>query len=213
MYFVLPLVSAPTNRLIILAAASLLLLAAGDVTQAVNGTTISDALLAAPVQTAPLTTVEAADIALEADEPVAETRPASLTQLVGSIDADEIGEDSAGSEDMNCLATAVYFESRGEPMEGQLAVAQTIINRVESGRYASTVCGVINQPKQFSYDRSRTPRAGSDWETARAIARIAMDGMWQEVAPRALSFHARRVSPNWAGKTRVATIGNHIFYR
>jgi N-acetylmuramoyl-L-alanine amidase len=212
MYSVFPLISESTNRLIILAAASLLLLAAGDVSQAVNGKSLSESVLAPPAPSAalaPVSTIEAAAVVIEADEPVAETRPATLTQLVASVDTDDVADDS----DLNCLATAVYFESRGEPMEGQLAVAQTILNRVESGRYAPTVCGVINQPKQFSYDRSRAPRAGSDWETARAIARIAMEDMWHEVAPRAISFHARRVAPNWAGKTRVATIGNHIFYR
>jgi N-acetylmuramoyl-L-alanine amidase len=209
---VFPLISESTNRLIILAAASLLLLAAGDVSQAVNGKSLSEAVLAPPAAgaaLAPVSTIEAAAVAVDADETVAETRPASLTQLVASIETDDMVDDN----DLNCLATAVYFESRGEPMEGQLAVAQTILNRVDSGRYAPTVCGVINQPKQFSYDRGRAPRAGSDWETARAIARIAMEDMWHEVAPRALSFHARRVAPNWAGKTRVATIGNHVFYR
>jgi spore germination cell wall hydrolase CwlJ-like protein len=215
MYSVFPLVSASTNRLIILAAASLLLLAAGGVSQAVNGKSLSDAMLAPPATAAPAATVttvvpmsEAIIVGLEADEP-ASTTPASLSQLIATVDADALADDS----DLTCLATAVYFESRGEPMEGQLAVAQTILNRVESGRYAPTVCGVINQPKQFSYDRSRTPQAGSDWETAKAIAHVAMQDMWPEVAPRAISFHARRVAPNWAGKTRVATIGNHIFYR
>ena len=68
-------------------------------------------------------------------------------------------------------------------------------------------------PSQFSYDRSRTPRAGRDWETAEAIAKIAMDDMWAEVAPNAMSFHATYVKPNWAGKTKVAQIGRHVFYR
>jgi spore germination cell wall hydrolase CwlJ-like protein len=210
-------ISAPTNRLIILAAASLLLLAAGDVSQAVNGKSLSDAVLAPAVNhieispevsvVVPMT--EAVAVGLE-DDQAAASAPASLSALVASVDGDAMADSDA---DLNCLATAVYFESRGEPMEGQLAVAQTILNRVESGRYAPTVCSVINQPKQFSYDRSRAPRAGSDWETARAIAHIAMQDMWHEVAPRAVSFHARRVAPNWAGKTRIATIGNHIFYR
>jgi N-acetylmuramoyl-L-alanine amidase len=217
MNLVSPLISGSTNRLIILAAASLLLLAAGDVSQAVNGKSLSDSMLAPAADAAanevsnvavvvPMT--DAIAVGLDADEPIV-TAPASLSQLVATVDADEVADDS----NLDCLATAVYFESRGEPMEGQLAVAQTILNRVESGRYAPTVCGVINQPKQFSYDRSRAPRAGSDWETAQAIAHIAMQDMWQEVAPRAISFHARRVAPNWAGKTRVATIGNHVFYR
>lgn len=207
-----PVFRASTNRLIILAAASLLLLAAGDVSQAVNGTSLSDAVLAPSPNVAVAQVVPMIDVNIvgleNADSVVAE-RPASLSQLVAAIDADAASDD----RDLNCLATAVYFEARGEPMEGQLAVAQTILNRVESGRYAPTVCGVINQPRQFSYDRTRTPRAGQDWETAQAIAHIAMEDMWQEVAPRAVSFHARRVSPKWAGKTRVATIGNHVFYR
>lgn len=220
------LISASTNRLIILAASSLLLLAAGDVSQAVNtagGTEISDRILApvsaaeAAASAAALAATTPADVAaayaasaddtIVTDAPAA--RPASLSLLVAAIDDADIDAD----RDLRCLATAVYFESRGEPMEGQLAVAQTIINRAQSGRYPASICGVINQPKQFSYDRSRAPSAGSDWATAQAIAKIAAADMWHEVAPNALSFHAKRVSPNWAGKTRVATIGNHVFYR
>ncbi|MBC7522091.1 MAG: cell wall hydrolase [Sandarakinorhabdus sp.] len=230
MTFGFPLISASTNRLIVLAASSLLLLAAGDVSQAVNkpaDTNISDSILA-PVSAAEAAAAAAAlaattppDVAAayaadqaanQAEVSTAEVsidRPASLSHLVASIgDAD-----TASDSDIHCLATAVYFEARGEPMEGQLAVAQTILNRVQSGHYAPTVCGVINQPKQFSYDRTRAPSAGNDWETAQAIAKIAARDMWREVAPNALSFHAKRVAPNWAGKTRVATIGNHIFYR
>ena len=221
MTFGFPLISASTNRLIVLAASSLLLLAAGDVSQAVNksaDTNNSDSILApvsaaeAAASAAALAATTPPDVAAAyaADQQnIAADRPASLSHLVASIgDAD-----SAGDSDIHCLATAVYFEARGEPMEGQLAVAQTILNRVQSGRYAPTVCGVINQPKQFSYDRTRAPSAGNDWETAQAIAKIAAGDMWREVAPNALSFHAKRVAPNWAGKTRVATIGNHIFYR
>lgn len=226
MNFGFPLISASTNRLIILAASSLLLLAAGDVSQAVNksaDTNISDSILApvtaaeAAASAAALAATTPPDVAAayaadQADVAAAEVsinRPASLSHLVASIgDAD-----TASDSDIHCLATAVYFEARGEPMEGQLAVAQTILNRVQSGHYAPTVCGVINQPKQFSYDRTRAPSAGNDWETAQAIAKIAARDMWREVAPNALSFHAKRVAPNWAGKTRVAVIGNHIFYR
>jgi spore germination cell wall hydrolase CwlJ-like protein len=140
---------------------------------------------------------------------LAEARPSTLTALISAMEA----VDTASDRELHCLANAVYFESRGEPLDGQLAVAQAILNRVESGRYAASICGVVNQPGQFSFDRSRTPRAGSDWTTARAIAKIAMDDMWHDVAPRAMSFHATYVKPNWAGKTKVAQIGRHIFYR
>ena len=138
-------------------------------------------------------------------------RPARLTTLVAHMD--DAAAAVASDSDLRCLATAVYFESRGEPLEGQLAVAQSILNRVDSGRYASTVCGVINQPRQFSYDRTRAPRAGTDWQTAQAIAQVAIKDLWVAVAPRAMSFHATYVAPNWGGKTRIATIGRHIFYR
>ena len=231
MTFGFPLISASTNRLIVLAASSLLLLAAGDVSQAVSKPVdidISDSILApvsaaeAAASAAALAATTPPDVAAayaadQADVATAESstaevstnRPASLSHLVASIGDTGV----AGDSDIHCLATAVYFEARGEPMEGQLAVAQTILNRVESGRYPPTVCGVINQPRQFTYNRARTPSAGNDWETAQAIARIAARDMWREVAPNALSFHAKRVAPNWAGKIRVAVIGNHIFYR
>lgn len=234
-------ISAPTKRLIILTAASALLLAADNVPQfdrissdrVVGGPAISDDLLApmtaaeASASAAALAATTPADIAaaavanpdvrasdMRAADPAdaaPAARPAKLSTLIARMD--DADDAVAADRDLRCLATAVYFESRGEPVEGQLAVAQAIINRAESGRYANTLCGVINQPKQFSFDRTRTPRAGSDWATAQAIAKIAFDDLWQEVAPKALSFHATHVSPNWRGKTRVAQIGRHIFYR
>jgi N-acetylmuramoyl-L-alanine amidase len=154
----------------------------------------------------------AADFAmmtLLADDSVLASPPLSLAGLAAAVDTDGVTRDG----ELACLATAVYFESRGEPLEGQLAVAQTILNRVESGRFAASICGVINQPRQFSFDRTRAPRPGADWQRAQAIARIAANDLWRDVVPRAIAFHAVRVAPNWAGKTRVATIGNHIFYR
>ena len=225
MNFGFPAISASTKRLIILTAASALLLAAGNVSQAetvVGGPVISDEILApvtaeqAAASAAALAATTPVDVAAAfaahntgADAPV--SRPASLSTLIASVENADTAV--ANDRDLQCLATAVYFEARGEPMEGQLAVAQTILNRVESGRYASTVCGVVDQPHQFSFDRTRAPRSGSDWETAQAIAKIAADSMWRDVAPKAISFHATRVAPNWVGKTRVATIGNHVFYR
>lgn len=114
--------------------------------------------------------------------------------------------------ELRCLATAVYFEARGEPLEGQLAVAQVIINRAESGRYPASVCGVIRQPGQFTFDQARAPR-GSDWSIATAIAAIAAAEHWREVMPKAMSFHASHVAPGWPGKRRLGAIGNHVFYR
>ncbi len=218
--------SSKLGRLVILTAGSALLLAAGSVSDSSSSGTSAlgagatsyiaqgDSVLA-PMSAADAT---AAQAALDATNPAhgepADTdadRPASLSALVASID--DASAAVAKDRDMRCLATAVYFESRGEPLEGQLAVAQAIMNRVVSGRYADNACAVINQPGQFSYNRSASPRAGGAWETAKAIAMIAADGMWHAIAPKAMSFHANYVSPNWAGKTKVVRIGRHIFYR
>jgi spore germination cell wall hydrolase CwlJ-like protein len=135
---------------------------------------------------------------------------ASLAAAVAGQDL----TDDADSE-LSCLAGAVYFESKGEPLSGQLAVANVIINRTNSGRFPSSICGVVKQPGQFSFVRGGTIpaiRSAAQYRTAMAIAQIAMDKEWDNPTPGALYFHARRVSPGWA-RPRVATIGNHIFFR
>lgn len=126
------------------------------------------------------------------------------------------GGDSTLDEESECLARAVYWESRGEPLSGQLAVAEVVINRARSGRFAPTLCGVVRQPSQFSFVRRgyipQPPHASRDWRTAVAIARIATGRLADSSAPQALFFHARRINPRWR-LTRVATVGNHVFYR
>ena len=134
--------------------------------------------------------------------------------LSALVDAHGAAEDLDG--DMKCLAGAVYFESKGESLEGQLAVARVIINRVKSGRFANSMCGVVYQPGQFSFVRGRgmptIPMASESWREAVAIAQIATQDSWDSKAEGALFFHARRVSPSW-GKRQLAAIDNHIFYR
>ena len=121
-----------------------------------------------------------------------------------------------GSRELECLAGAIYFESKSEPLAGQLAVGEVIANRAKSGRFASTYCGVVFQRGQFSFVRGHAmpgiARSGAQWRTAVAIAEIVDNKLQSSSAPRALFFHATRVSPAWHA-TRVATIGNHIFYR
>jgi N-acetylmuramoyl-L-alanine amidase len=134
----------------------------------------------------------------------------SLAALV-----DKHASDSVGDREADCLAKAVYFESKGEPLNGQLAVAEVIMNRAKSGRFAKTLCGVVKQPSQFSFVRGGgfPPVVNQAmWRQAVGVAQVAMSGLWESTAPNALFFHARRVSPNW-GKKHVATVGNHIFYR
>lgn len=139
----------------------------------------------------------------------AAVRPAQLATLV----ARTIDNQQAAYGDRECLARAVYFEARGEPLEGQLAVAQVILNRVASGRFADTVCGVISQRGQFSFDHARLPAQSRDWRTAQAIAAIAATASWDAMAPRATAFHATRINASWSTMHKVGTIGNHVFYR
>lgn len=138
---------------------------------------------------------------------------ASLRDLVATVDTS--GE---MSREVMCLAQAVYFESRGEPLDGQLAVARVIINRAESNRFPDDYCSVVTQRSQFSFVRGGhipTPNAGSAaWSRAKAIARIAHRDMWESEAGDALYFHATHVRPSWAHRmTTRARIDNHIFYR
>lgn len=125
--------------------------------------------------------------------------------------------------DLACLATAVYFEARGEPKKGQTAVAQVILNRVRASSFPDTVCGVVYQGAQgkggcqFSFacdgrpDRIREKRA---WAAAQSIARDALAGYVRLAdVGMATHYHATYVSPRWARKMqRLAKIGQHIFY-
>lgn len=135
----------------------------------------------------------------------------SLTELVGAHDADD-----DLSKEERCLAGAVYFESKGESLTGQLAVARVILARANSGRFPTTLCGVVFQKSQFSFVRgSDMPpiRTSSvDWREAVAISKIALNDKWKSPVEGALFFHARHVSPGWR-LTRIGSVDNHIFYR
>jgi N-acetylmuramoyl-L-alanine amidase len=143
-----------------------------------------------------------AELAVDAD---------SLEELV-----DEMSVDGEMSKDMQCLAGAIYFESRGEPLLGQLAVGRVIVNRAESDRFPSSYCGVVYQPAQFSFVRGGHMPAintsSTAWQRAKAIAKIAHEGLWSSPAKGALFFHAAYVSPHW-GLTKLARVDHHIFYR
>lgn len=123
----------------------------------------------------------------------------------------------AGTHELDCLATGIYFESKSEPLAGQLAVGKVIANRAQSGgRFPDTYCGVLFQRGQFSFIHGRAlpsvPRSNKQWQTAVAIAKIVNRGLKESSVGDALFFHARYVSPGWRMK-RVASIGNHVFYR
>lgn len=142
----------------------------------------------------------------------AQDEPRTLSELVAEHSGSELDDDQ-----LECLAGAVYFESKGEPLEGQLAVAEVVINRANSGRYPTTYCGVITQKSQFSFVRGgripSIPRASAAWAKAVAIAQIAANDLADSAANEAMFFHANYVRPSWRGLKRVARVGNHIFYR
>jgi Cell Wall Hydrolase len=120
-------------------------------------------------------------------------------------------------EEQLCLAKAVYFEARGETLEGQLAVAEVVLNRARSGRYPPSICGVVTQPAQFSFIRAgRFPSVDPNnecWKKALAIADVASKHIATSLAPNVLWYHATYVAPAWGRqKTRAAQIGTHIFY-
>ncbi|ANU06765.1 cell wall hydrolase [Paraurantiacibacter namhicola] len=145
-------------------------------------------------------------------EPEAPVAGNSLNEVMANVPHD--GDMSA---DMQCLAKAVYFESRGEPVAGQLAVATVIINRADSSRFPDTYCSVVKQRSQFSFvkgGRIPEPRSGAAWNRARKVARIAHRGLWESEVGDALYFHATYVKPRWASRmTRRAKISTHVFYR
>ena len=138
---------------------------------------------------------------------------ASLHDLVISF-VDRRDQDA----EQQCLAHAVFFEARGETLEGQLAVAQVVLNRAASGTFPASICQVVTQPAQFSFvHRGHMPepdRSSECWHKALAIADIARKrALAGEVASNVLWYHATYVSPRWGRqKTRFAQIGSHIFY-
>ncbi|WP_309662821.1 cell wall hydrolase [Sphingomonas sp.] len=117
-----------------------------------------------------------------------------------------------------CLATAVYFEARGESAEGQLAVARVVMNRAASGKYPPTWCSTVKQPAQFSFVRNgqfpSVKTGGDAWRKAQAITRLAMSNAVPSLSSDVLWYHANYVAPSWGRRlTRAEKIGAHIFYR
>jgi spore germination cell wall hydrolase CwlJ-like protein len=175
---------------------------------AVNPTTVARDLLRHADQLA--IPPQSEDAVAEEAEPAIDP-DADLPTLVA-----QLRSSSPGDRQIECLAAGIYFESKSEPLAGQLAVGEVIANRAESGRFASTYCGVLFQRGQFSFVRGKSwPHINKDsrqWHNAVAIAKIVDQDLKDSAASDALFFHARRVHPGWHLK-RVASIGNHVFYR
>ena len=135
---------------------------------------------------------------------------ATLSAAVAAQDAPQ-----SLDRETHCLAVGIYYEAKSEPLAGQLAVAEVILNRTSSGRFPKSVCSVLAQRGQFSFVRGGnipTPPANAQWRKALAVAQVAEKDLWDSPAEKALYFHASHVRPSW-NRARVASIGNHVFYR
>ncbi len=126
-----------------------------------------------------------------------------------------------GNRDWQCLAEALYFEARGEPLKGQVAVAEVILNRVDDPRYPRSICAVVHQGGrggcQFSFTcdgRSDAIREKAAFRQAGKVARLMLDGAPRILTNGATHFHTRAVRPGWARRLpQTAAIGRHLFYR
>ena len=168
---------------------------------------------AEPQLAAPDETQSGADVSSGDSGEGADVRPTG--NLISMVE--QLRSADAGSRELDCLATGVYFEAKSEPLAGQLAVGQVIANRAQSGgRFPATYCGVLFQRGQFSFVHGghmpSVPHANRQWQTAVAIAKIVDRDLKESNVGNALFFHARYVSPGWRLK-RIASIGNHVFYR
>lgn len=120
-----------------------------------------------------------------------------------------------GVSEIHCLAQNIYHEARGESLQGQLAVAQVTVNRVKSGLFQPTVCGVVHARRQFSWTLNKRKRVVDQkaWQASVSIARAVLTQATRLPHFPALYFHTHQVNPRWnRNKTVVARIGNHIFY-
>lgn len=128
-----------------------------------------------------------------------------------------------GGAGWQCLAEALYFEARGESVKGQFAVAEVILNRVESERYPNSICGVVNQGTgrkyacQFTYTCDGLPERISEpaaWERVGKVAKLSMEAEDRSLTDGATHYHTTAVNPRWASKyIHTTQIGTHRFYR
>jgi hypothetical protein len=156
------------------------------------------------------------------DAPISSVTGGPPVQDLGaSIYAARFAKVSAAEK--QCLARAIYYEARGEGLDGQIAVAQVVLNRARSSKWADTICGVIQQGAvrgekcQFSFacNSHISEPTGELWEQAQAFAEQAVTGhAWLRELMDATHYHTVNVAPVWRlNLTEIGPIGSHIFYR
>jgi spore germination cell wall hydrolase CwlJ-like protein len=147
----------------------------------------------------------------------------SSTTVTYSRDYLDSLPEAKGDAEWACLSEALYFEARGESVKGQFAVAEVILNRVDSGRFPNTVCGVINQGTgrkyqcQFTYTCDGHEEVVHEKQAYARVAKVAqlmLDGAPRTLTDNATYYHTKAVRPSWSRKfARTTTIGVHHFYR
>ena len=145
----------------------------------------------------------------------AETAPQSMAEATSPR--------RRGKAQWRCLAEAIYFEARSESHDGQRAVAEVILNRVDAKRWPNSVCNVIAQGShrrhkcQFSYNCDGQPEHITEPRAYALAVKLARDVMSSDQRPLtrgATHYHTVAVSPRWSRQlTRVVRIGTHLFYR
>ena len=203
------------------AIAAALLLAVGGSGQAlaqqVKNLPVVQAVVRTPVAT---TATVPATVALPSADAVVAREVDSLRKAGWPLYAlvDKFSTGAPLTDEANCIAVAVYHEARGESLEGQLAVAQVIMNRAASGKYPANWCGVVKQPWQFSFVRNgqfpSVDQSSDAWRKALGVTRLAVANAVPSVPKDCLWYHANYVAPRWSNNLRrVEQIGAHIFYR
>jgi hypothetical protein len=157
-----------------------------------------------------------------ADAAIEELLLGDAAGVIDLANVERLSREEGGAQ-WKCLAQAIYFEARGEPTEGQVAIAEVILNRVDSGSYPNTICGVVRQGAdrrnacQFSFMCDGQPEIVRDrdaWSKAGKIARLMLEGRPRVLTAAATHFHATHVRPGWSRRlVRITRIGAHIFYR
>lgn len=155
-------------------------------------------------------------------QPLAASASTPITSLILS-GASVVLDGETLAKEQRCLAEAIYFEARSEPEQGRAAVAQVVLNRVKSGTYPGSVCGVVYQNRhrylacQFSFacmGKSLRVTEAEPWQDAVRLARDVYEGrVYLEEIGASTHYHADYVSPDWAKRLRkMDVIGRHIFY-
>ncbi|MFT3974747.1 MAG: cell wall hydrolase [Amaricoccus sp.] len=183
--------------------------------------TASDQLGAIAESARPMARDDSLTVASREDGPEALIEPSPSRSL--SLAAIDALPPASGDEQWQCLAQAIYFESRGEPLAGQVAVAEVVLNRTSSRSFPGTICGVVHQGVgsgrgcQFSYACDGLPdvmKSALARERSEKLARLMIDGQPRTISGGATYFHVRSIRPDWSRRfTRTVTIGQHMFYR